>query len=156
MIRIARIFIENINDYILIDDEDEVWVNQYKWHISYAHSTMRCLAWVLGRKVSLSMYITKKENAYQKIKGLDFRKSNIGVDEHKHRYRKPQKNASSKYKGVSKSKNDNRFRASINLGDERVFLGRFDKEEAAIAYNQAVEKYWNGHGYINPIPIKDE
>lgn len=45
-----KIYIENIDDYILVDDEDFERVNFYKWHKSYAHDTQRFLAQILGKK----------------------------------------------------------------------------------------------------------
>ncbi|HGO3379967.1 TPA: hypothetical protein ACK03Q_002872 [Staphylococcus aureus] len=45
-----KIYIENIDDYILVDDEDFEHVKYYKWHKTYAHETHRFLAQILGKK----------------------------------------------------------------------------------------------------------
>lgn len=154
-----HIYIENIDDYILIDDEDYESVNQYKWHINKNYSSTRALAFVNQKKVTLPHFITKRFNAYQKVKNLDFRRQNIGIDEHKYRYRKPQANASSRYKGVQRltlRTGQYKWVSNISDGEDRIYLGIFESElEAAKAYNDAVMKYWNGNGYMNDIN-KDE
>ncbi|COZ55062.1 MAG: hypothetical protein KIB50_03150 [Ureaplasma parvum] len=149
-----KVYIDNIKDYIIIDDEDYNSVNKYKWHINDYYGTTRALAFINGKKVALPYFITGVVNAYQKNKNLDFRKQNIGIDQHKHRYRKPQRNASSKYKGVRRAKlrSNIRYISSIKLEDKSKHLGCFISEkEAARAYNEAVVKYWGGNGYLNDI-----
>ncbi|WP_215387604.1 AP2 domain-containing protein [Staphylococcus aureus] len=146
-----KIFIENIDEYITIDDQDYEKVSQLKWHIVYA-PVLSCRAFKDGRRVFLPSFITNKTNAYQKIKGLNFTRNNIGIDEHKYRYRKPQRNSSSMYKGVSLSE-DGRYKASIYVDGKYIFLGRYESEDGAgRAYNKAVVKYWGGNGYLNDIP----
>lgn len=148
------IYIENVNQYIKVDDEDYHRINQFKWHINDYYGTTRALAFINGKKVALPYFITGVVNTYQKNKNLDFRKQNIGIDQHKHRYRKPQRNASSKYKGVRRAKlrSNIRYISSIKLEDKSKHLGCFISEkEAARAYNEAVVKYWGGNGYLNDI-----
>jgi len=92
------------------------------------------------------------EYADQKDKNLDFRKSNLGSDKYSFRYRKPQKNSTSKFKGVSKDTKNTKWIAQISVEGKSIFLGRFNTEkEAATAYNQAVYQYWNGNGYLNEV-----
>ena len=150
-----KVYIFNINDYILVDDEDFESITQYNWHINTNYQSTRVLGFVNNKKVALPYFITGKVNSYQKVKNLDFRKSNIGIDEHKYRYRKPQKNTTSRYKGVRRMKlrtNNYTWVSSIFTGNKRVHLGCFDSEiEAAKAYNAAVLKYWDGNGYMNDI-----
>ncbi|EKU50043.1 AP2 domain-containing protein [Staphylococcus massiliensis] len=152
---VKKVYVRNIDDYILVDDQDYERVNAFLWHITYAHQTRRCLAFIEGKKVALPKYITGVNHAYQKEKNLDFTRQNIGIDAHKYRYRQPQKNSSCPYKGVSYHKStacSKKYRAMISLGDRQVFLGYFETDkEAAHAYNQAVVKYWNGNGYMNDI-----
>lgn len=72
-----KVYIDNIKDYIIIDDEDYNSVNKYKWHINDYYGTTRALAFINGKKVALPYFITGVVNAYQKNKNLDFRKQNI-------------------------------------------------------------------------------
>lgn len=147
-----RIYIENIDDYILVDNEDFERVNFYKWHKSYAHDTHRFLTQIVGRKTSLPSFILNDEYAYQKNKNHDFTKRNLATDKYSFRYRKPQKNSSSKYKGVSFNQKERKWIATIQINGKSIYLGKFNDEvECAKAYNRAVHKYWNGNGYLNQI-----
>lgn len=150
-----KVYINNIKDYIFIDDDDYNSVNKYRWHINKNYGTTRALTSINGKKIALPYFITGIENAYQKIKNLDFRKQNIGIDQHKYRYRKPQRNASSQYKGVRRMKmNSGNYTwiSTISVDNERIHLGSFQSEEkAAEVYNQAVVEYWNGNGYLNDV-----
>lgn len=60
-----------------------------------------------------------------------------------------------KYKGTHFLNKQQRWRSSIRIGDGGKILknlGTFlTQEEAAQAYNDAVDKYWNGEGYKNVI-----
>lgn len=147
-----RVYIENIDDYILVNNEDFERVNFYKWHKLYANDTHKFLAQIVGRKTSLPAFILNDEYAYQKRKNHDFTRNNLATDKYSFRYRKPQKNSSSKYKGVSYERKSRKWVASIYVKGKNIFLGRFSEEkDCAIAYNKAVKKYWNGKGYLNDI-----
>ncbi|GAA5470124.1 hypothetical protein Saur08_02642 [Staphylococcus aureus] len=147
-----KIYIENIDEYILVDDGDFERVNFYKWHKSYAHDTPRFLAQIVGKKTSLPTFILNNQRAYQKVKNNDFTRKNLGADKYSFRYREPQKNSSSKYKGVSYDNQHNKWIASIYAEGKKIYLGRFaDEKECAKAYNKAVYKYWNGDGYLNDV-----
>ena len=70
------------------------------------------------KRVSLPIFITGIENSYQKVKGLDFRRRNIGIDPSKYCYRKTQSNAKCKFKGVSHDKNarcSKKYRTEISV-----------------------------------------
>lgn len=150
-----KVYIDNIKDYIIIDDEYYNSVNKYTWHINDYYGTIRALAFINGKKVALPYFITGVENSYQKVKNLDFTRNNIGIDKNKYRYRKPQRNATSKYKGVRRMKmasGNQTWISTISVDNERVHLGTYQSEkEAARAYNEAVFEYWGGNGYINDI-----
>ncbi|MCD9074488.1 AP2 domain-containing protein [Staphylococcus epidermidis] len=149
-----KIYLKRNDTYITVDDEDFERVKKYDWYINKNYISNRVLATINGKKVALPYFITGITNSYQKIKNLDFTRNNLGIDKHKHRYRKPQTNASSMYKGVRRAKlrSNIRYISSIKLEDKSKHLGCFISEkEAARAYNEAVFKYWNGNGYINDI-----
>lgn len=76
----AKVYIENINDFIEVDDEDYERVKYYKWHKSYTHDTHRFLTQIVGHRITLPAFIINDEYAYQKEKNYDFRKSNIKTD----------------------------------------------------------------------------
>ena len=86
--------------------------------ITYAHNTIRWQTIINFKRVSLPRFITGIENSYQKVKGLDFRRCNIGNDPFKYRYRKPQSNVMCKYKGVSYDENargSKKYRVEISV-----------------------------------------
>lgn len=66
-------------------------------------------------------------------------------------------NTFSKYKGVSQNYNSNTsavlpFRARISLNKRTILLGYFATElDAAVAYNNASEKYHKEFAYPNPL-----
>ena len=54
---------------------------------------------------------------------------------------KTQRGVSSKYKGVSKNKKNNTWRASIRPRGQSFFIGDFKTErDAALAYNEAARR----------------
>lgn len=147
-----RVYIPNIKKYIEVNDDDFDKMSAYRWYITYAHGTQRCLTYINGQKVALPRFLTGKINAYQKYKNLDFTRNNIGIDKNKYRYRKPQKSSSSIYKGVSFSKETGKYQARINVHGKNIFLGRYTEEkDAGKRYNQAVIEHFNGNGYMNEI-----
>lgn len=85
----------------------------------------------------------------QKIKNNDYRESNITSNTY--RWNKPIAKTS-QYKGVYK--HDNAYYASIvlSVGERSTIIGRFDNElDAAHAYDNAVDEYWDGDGYKNNV-----
>lgn len=154
-----KLYINNAETYVIVDNEDYDSANKHNWHMNMNQGTFRILGWINGKKISLQYYLTGKMNSYQKVKGYDFRRSNIGIDEFKYRYRKPQRNASSKYKGVRKYTTHTGKKvwiASIMIKGKSIHLGCFNDEvEAAKSYNKAVIEFWNGNGYLNNVDISD-
>lgn len=66
---------------------------------------------------------------------------------------RPRKNSSSKYKGVWKAKNRDKWYAEIQVQNERIYIGVFNDEvEAAKAYNKKAIEYFGDYCWINEIP----
>lgn len=66
------------------------------------------------------------------------------------RFKKP---LNKNFKGVYFHKKQQSFNSIIVVNNKHLHLGSFKSEvEAAIVYNNAVDKYWNGDGYKNIIP----
>jgi hypothetical protein len=64
--------------------------------------------------------------------------------------RSPNRNKSSRYKGVSKKKDNNRFTVDICYQGKSVRIGTFEDEiEAAKAYDAAAKKYFGDFAYLN-------
>lgn len=119
-----KIYLKRNDTYITVDDVDFERVKQYDWYINKNYISNRVLATINGKKVALLYFITGVTNSYQKIKNLNFTRNNIGIDQRKYRYRKPQTNASSKYKGVRRAKLRSNiiYISSIKLEDKSKHL----------------------------------
>ena len=66
--------------------------------------------------------------------------------------RKPYKNFSSKYKGVSWHELSNKWMSNITINYKHIHLGSFTNEiDAALAYNNAAIKYFGEYAYLNKI-----
>ncbi len=92
------------------------------------------------------------------LEGLDYRKENLVVCTVQERQRllpKRRSKTSSKYRGVSYSKADKRWKAGIEIDGHGINLGHYKQEEdAALAYNQAAKKYFGDMAYQNQIKKK--
>ena len=64
--------------------------------------------------------------------------------------RGPQKNTKTGFKGVSYDKSRNKYKATIVLDYKQKLIGRYDTpEEAAHAYDGAVDEFHGSYGYRN-------
>jgi hypothetical protein len=71
----------------------------------------------------------------------DNRLENLQLVSHRHNLSKDKK-GTSKYTGVSWQNRDKRWKASIRINGNSIYLGYFtDESEAAIAYQKALEKH---------------
>lgn len=60
-----KLYIHNIDDYILIDDEDYERVKFYRWYQSTTQGATRISAQVLEVKVKLEDFIMNRKHCYQ-------------------------------------------------------------------------------------------
>ncbi|HEK6137640.1 TPA: AP2 domain-containing protein [Staphylococcus aureus] len=142
---VKSIFLQD-GEEIFVDDEDYERVNQYIWTKSYVDNVRRIHTKTLN--VSLSGFVL--ENGFQKIKNNDFTKNNITSIGYQQRWARPTRNTSSIYKGVYLNRKTKKWSAVIKIDSKSKYLGSFVNErEAAKAYNNAVDKYWDGQGYKN-------
>lgn len=140
---------------IFVDDEDYEKVNQYLWYKSYDKNTrnVKTHSYINNNEESLTIYQVIKPKSTQIEKNNDFRKSNL-TDENIHFYSLPRHNQKSKYKGVSWSSETNKWLVSMQIDGKQKRLGRYTREEdAAKAYNEALDKYRNGKGFRNVIGV---
>ena len=104
---------------------------------------------VLGRKLSRSEKVDHINGD-----GLDNRRSNLRVVTHAENLtnRGSCANTSSKFKGVSWFKRDNKWRSQIQVDGKGVHLGYFESEvDAAKAYNKAAKIYFNSACKLNEV-----
>ena len=142
----AEIVLKNKNHedvgHAIIDLEDVDKCKQYKWymrrcrHTNYAMSTV-----VRYTKMFLHRFIIdydgKDEVDHINRNGLDNRKSNLRIVDHKTNLR----NQSQNRKGIWKTHNG-RYRASITVNYKSIYLGTFDTYEEALEVRLQAEKQY--------------
>jgi len=144
----------------IIDIEDWKLVKDYKWCVRKDHSTFYAYTGASKKRNHkniqmhrLLMSVTKdKQVDHINHNGLDNRKSNLRVCSHSQNQqnKEPQKNVSSRYKGVVAVKNKKKWIAQIRINNKLNYLGYFDNEiEAAKAYDRASLKFHKEYGYLN-------
>ena len=143
--------------FSIIDSEDFAKVSRFKWHrhkSGYAHSVRRNgVAHKLHRLI-LGITDPKIQADHRNRNPLDNRKSNLRIASgSQNQHNKPKqklKNATSKYKGVSRNKKG--WRAMINVNWVRFNLGTFKtQKQAALAYNHAAKLYLGEFACLNKI-----
>lgn len=146
--------------FVLVDDEDFDYLNQWKWGFSNRGYASRP-KWLLPRKLNkqTTVYMHRLILNFpilevDHINGnkLDNRKENLrlvndyqsALNRGKHRDNK------SGYKGVSWVKRDGKYKAEITINKQYNYLGLFDsKEEAAKAYDEMANKYHGEYAKLN-------
>jgi hypothetical protein len=152
--------------YALVDDADYEWLSSHKWYALkhgktyYARHSKR----INGKKTFFSMHRTILGLFDPKIKvdhkdydGLNNQRNNLRVATELQNHHNIPKlpNCSSKYKGVSWSKNARKWEARIRIPDirKRENLGYFINEiEAAKAYNEKALIYFGEFAVLNRLP----
>ena len=138
---------KNIDKEFIIDSEDYTKISQFKWYLDgrgYIVSS--------GRRHKLHRLILDVHDCLIQVdhingNKLDNRKDNLRLVSNQQNQMNihKKKGTSSKYFGVcldGRIKLTNRWIASIKVDYKNIFLGRFNTEiEAALAYNNASEKY---------------
>lgn len=142
-----------------VDDEDYLWLNQWKWH---AHRNRNTAHWYAIRadkgKVirmhRLIMGITDPKMVCDHIKGdgLDNQKTNLrtATPTQNRRNSRSFSNSSSKYVGVYRKKS--RWAAKIRMNKKDYYLGAFiNEEDAARAYNTKATSLFGEFAHLNIV-----
>lgn len=137
------------NKEVLVDDEDYVYLNQFKWNCNQGYAK---------RTISMHDVIMNNQSdlIVDHINGnpLDNRKQNlrlVTVSQNQMNNKK-RNNTSSIYKGVSWNKDHKKWKAYIMANKKYNHLGYFIREiDAAKAYNKAALTYFGEYARINKI-----
>lgn len=130
--------------FALVDDEDASILKQYKWCVSVkvtgAYAVRRVTVsskkyrMVYMHRLLIGLNHGDKKQA-DHINGdtLDNRKCNLRVCNHRQNQQnsKSTRHSSSKYKGVTWCKNNNKWHAKISMHGKTIHLGCFSSEEDA-------------------------
>ncbi len=145
-----------IIDYALVSEEDFERVNKHKWCIYQYPSRYKVVRAIINKKnVRLSHFVLGKPENRMVVdhinrNSLDNRKENLrfATLEQNSQNSTPQKNTSSKYKGVFYKKICNKWQAEC----KKYYLGIFAKEiDAAKAYDTAVYILYGKDGLTNNL-----
>ena len=156
---------------IKLDREDVARVAKHKWRVTRGTTgRTRVVTSVRGprgvRSLTLGKFLMNPPAGKQVYPrrfndGLDYRKSNLIVCTLAERQRllpKKKVSTTSRYRGVSYSRVDGKWRAGIEVDGRSINLGHFDTEDqAALAYNEAARTHFGDIAYQNPVgrKIKD-
>lgn len=150
---------------VKIDREDLERVSEKTWRVTKGTTGRPRVVTSIRtpegiRNVTLGRFLMdppKKKQVYPRRfnEGLDYRKGNLVICTVKERQRllsKRRVKTSSKFKGVSFSKADKKWKAGIEVNGKGINLGHFkDEKDAARAYNAAAKKFFGDIAYQNPI-----
>jgi hypothetical protein len=132
----------------LVDDDDYERVSRHRWCAHHYGNTWYASSWIgphkTRKRVPLHRFIvgdaTGHEVDHVNGDGLDCRRSNLRLctKAENQRNRRPNRNSTSKYKGVGWYGQYGCWRARIQVDGKKRHLGYFDNEiEAARVYDEA-------------------
>jgi len=159
----------------LVDDEDFDFLNQFKWRVRLGrkNESLYAIRWgdkdngkkplLRMHRVVMNLFDKNLQIDHIDHNGLNNQKGNLRVctNAENQRNRKPNKNGTSKYKGVcfyvSKVKGKNgkiyewsRWLSDITINRKSIRIGYFNTEEsAAKAYDKAAKKHFGEFANLN-------
>ena len=146
---VKEIYLANNKGVALVDDEDYKILNQYKWSLNvygYAQTNITNV----DKRISKSMHrlIMNEPKGFEidhiDQNSLNNQKNNLRIVTHsQNQMNSPKWNScSSKFKGVSWHKGNNKWISNIGFNNKQIFLGYFKSEiDAAKAYNEKLKNY---------------
>jgi hypothetical protein len=144
------------NKVALIDDEDFALVAPYSWHLFKDRNGYEyARGYKDGVKVRMHRLLARAKQGqlvdHKNGNTLDNRQENLRVCTHSENMRNQKKiSGSSKYKGVSYRKVNNKWESRIYYCGKKLFLGLFTSEiEAAQAYDAKASELYGQFACIN-------
>jgi hypothetical protein len=145
--------------YTFVDDEDFERLNEFGWYASKGNGNN---FYAQRRKCKIHVFMHREILPCPKGfqidhidgDGLNNQKKNLRVcTTSQNQFNRGKiKNSTSGYKGVTWDKRSKKWLAQININKEHKNLGLFDsKEDAALAYNIAAERYHGEFAKFNEI-----
>lgn len=151
--------------YAIVDDEDYPYISRFKWQLSGdGYFAVRAFHNNGSKSASVYMHQLLIEarvgvvTTHINNDGLDNRKENLAYCSRSHwsqskEWPKEKKAlCSSKYKGVTFRKRQNKWSATISLHGKYIHIGSFlTEKEAAKAYNAKALELYGENAYQNKI-----
>jgi hypothetical protein len=148
---------------VIVDDEDYEFLNKWKWYAARAGNSVYAQR---GVCINERINIIKMHRVIMSSpvdleidhidgNGLNNQRSNLRTCTRSQNMmnQKPRLNCSSKYKGVTWNKRDNRYQARIIINYKNISLGYFKSEkDAAITYNSKALELYGEFAWLNEIP----
>ncbi|MCJ7828762.1 MAG: AP2 domain-containing protein [Dehalococcoidia bacterium] len=146
--------------FAIVDDCDFEWLNQWKWIATWDEK--RDYWRVVRKEDKETIYMHRAILGLEKNDGIKSdHKDHNGLNNQRYNLRKctdtqnrynqkPQRWHSSKYKGVSWSKKEKRWKARITYNSKDYRLGCYKNEiDAAKVYDIAAKKLFGEFAYLN-------
>jgi hypothetical protein len=135
----------------LVDDDDYDAISKYKWRVKISENTNYAITskWINGKAVSFLMHriimapLVNEWIDHVNRNGLDNRCCNLRkCNRAENRANSKDNGGTSKYKGVSWSRNMGKWRANIMINHKILHLGYFNNEkQAARVYDMVAMKH---------------
>jgi len=151
-----------------VDPERYEELAKYKWHVSWNQGGIYAVRLVRAKKgskvrqkvVRMHRVVLKPPEGkfidHINHNGLDNRIANLRIAtmrQNNWNARKRRCNCSSKYKGVSRSKGEKKWRARITFNGRSILIGEFDTEkEAGMAYDARARQLFGDYASLNVPP----
>ena len=147
--------------FAIVDDEDYERVSKYKWQATwggYCYYATR-IPWNKGKRHEIRMHRFILNAPDDKIvdhidfNGLNNRRDNIRTCTHSQsQYHRRSHGGTSKYKGVSLCRKNNKWQAQIKHNRKSKWIGQYEKEkDAAKAYNKKAKELFGDFAYLNTL-----
>lgn len=160
-----KLKLSNSKKFALVDDDDYESLVKFKWYYAKSSGIRRARLksdpLEYPDKIKISRQILNFPNGVVDHKDTDVfnnQKSNLRVctqSQNSKNQSKPIGVHSSKYKGVSWTKNYKKWESYIKVNYKKINLGYYDVEkEAAIKYNEAAIKYFGEFANLNEFKTK--
>ena len=148
--------------FAIVDDEDYERVSKYKWRAAwggYCYYAVH-MFWNEGKRYEIRMHRFILNAPDGKLvdhidyDGLNNRIYNIRICSHSQsQYHRRSHGGTSKFKGVSLNKINNKWQAQIKHNRKSMWIGQYEKEtEAAKAYDKKARELFGDFAHLN-FPI---
>ncbi len=154
-----QIKLSNTNLCMLCDDEDYELLNRHSWYLHETEDGLYYVKTYINRiSISAHQLVCPSDTPlltpdHKNGNGLDNQRCNLRLasdSQQGQNKRKKSGSSSSKYKGVSWIKEDNKWRARIKKNGKQIHLGVFKTEiGAAVAYNRAAKELFGDFARLN-------